>query len=256
MDEIVIEEKKYISSKQAAKITGYAKDYIGQLCREGRVPARLVGRSWYVLESAIQDHRFGAKTETPIKEESLSRRFPQSTWESPRYEAIERDELWPSIPMKKNDIRVPEMHGVPEAQKSLQDTWQEWFSSAASGKEQESSNALHDQSGDTDTKDVELPSHDGSQIENVPITFVHRMETVDLSQKKSALVPEKGALSDYARPTKPVTTKKTVRMVNIILMSIACVGLVLAILGSGFADAYVVGNDSISSVSGVTVYIR
>ena len=64
MDEILIEEKKYVSSKRAAKMTGYAKDYIGQLCREGRVPARLVGRSWYVLETAIQDHRFGTTDET------------------------------------------------------------------------------------------------------------------------------------------------------------------------------------------------
>ncbi|MHB1163603.1 MAG: hypothetical protein ACYCZZ_03760, partial [Minisyncoccota bacterium] len=68
MDELLIEGKKYISSKQAAKITGYAKDYIGQLCREGRVSARLVGRSWYVLEAAIQDHRFGAVEERGAKE--------------------------------------------------------------------------------------------------------------------------------------------------------------------------------------------
>ena len=75
MDEILIEEKRYISSKRAAKITGYAKDYIGQLCREGRVPARLVGRSWYVLETAIQDHRFGnQEVELPVPE-------------SPKYEA-------------------------------------------------------------------------------------------------------------------------------------------------------------------------
>jgi hypothetical protein len=62
MDELTLDDKKYISSKQAAKITGYAKDYVGQLCREGRVQARLVGRSWYVLESSIKDHRFGTDT--------------------------------------------------------------------------------------------------------------------------------------------------------------------------------------------------
>lgn len=37
MDELIIGEKTYLSSKRAAKITGYAKDYVGQLCREGRV---------------------------------------------------------------------------------------------------------------------------------------------------------------------------------------------------------------------------
>lgn len=59
MDELLIGDEKYISTKRAAKITGYAKDYVGQLCREGRVSARQVGRAWYVLETAIKEHRFG-----------------------------------------------------------------------------------------------------------------------------------------------------------------------------------------------------
>ena len=50
--------RQYVSSKRAAKITGYAKDYVGQLCREGRVSARLVGRNWYVLESSIREAPF------------------------------------------------------------------------------------------------------------------------------------------------------------------------------------------------------
>ena len=75
MDELVIGDKKYVSSKQAAKVTGYAKDYIGQLCREGRVPARLVGRSWYVLESAIHDHRFGDQ-KTPREQEASAAEEP------------------------------------------------------------------------------------------------------------------------------------------------------------------------------------
>jgi len=90
MDEIVIGEKKYISSKQAAKETGYAKDYVGQLCREGRVPARLVGRSWYVLETAIQDHRFGNPShdsDEAVVPESPTAPPPLETWEFPRYEA-------------------------------------------------------------------------------------------------------------------------------------------------------------------------
>jgi hypothetical protein len=59
MDELVIGEKRYVSSKRAAEITGYAKDYVGQLCREGYVEAKMVGRSWYVLETSITEHRFG-----------------------------------------------------------------------------------------------------------------------------------------------------------------------------------------------------
>src|SRR3989344_3577258 len=87
MDEILIGEKKYVSSKQAAKMTGYAKDYVGQLCREGRVPARLVGRSWYVLESAIQDHRFGGDAVDTRPVQSSPAISLTHTWESARYES-------------------------------------------------------------------------------------------------------------------------------------------------------------------------
>ena len=59
MDELTFDDQIYLSSKRAAQITGYAKDYVGQLCREGRVVARLIGRNWYVLESSIREHRFG-----------------------------------------------------------------------------------------------------------------------------------------------------------------------------------------------------
>ena len=54
---IYLKGKKYISAKRAADITGYASDYIGQLCRAKKIPANLVGRSWYVLESEILDHK-------------------------------------------------------------------------------------------------------------------------------------------------------------------------------------------------------
>src|ERR1700756_2748472 len=97
MEELLIGDKKYISSKQAAKVTGYAKDYIGQLCREGRVPARLVGRSWYVLESALRDHRFGE-----VREEEKST-VAQTTWESPRYEAVIEEEILPNVTKVVND---------------------------------------------------------------------------------------------------------------------------------------------------------
>lgn len=47
----------YISSKRAAELVGYTKDYVGQLCRAGKLEARLVGRSWYVSEPSILQHK-------------------------------------------------------------------------------------------------------------------------------------------------------------------------------------------------------
>ncbi|TSD04852.1 MAG: hypothetical protein Greene07147_906 [Parcubacteria group bacterium Greene0714_7] len=56
MDELVISGKKYISSKRASELTGYAKDYVGQLARGGKVPATRIGRAWYVDEAALILH--------------------------------------------------------------------------------------------------------------------------------------------------------------------------------------------------------
>lgn len=57
--ELDIDGKKYISSKRAAEASGYAKDYIGQLCRMGKLDAQLIGRNWYVSEASLKAHQHG-----------------------------------------------------------------------------------------------------------------------------------------------------------------------------------------------------
>ncbi|MCL5794969.1 MAG: hypothetical protein M1338_01250, partial [Patescibacteria group bacterium] len=54
---LYLKGKKYISASRAAELTGYAGDYIGQLCRGKKISASLVGRSWYVLENEILDYK-------------------------------------------------------------------------------------------------------------------------------------------------------------------------------------------------------
>ena len=51
--ELIFDNTKYISSKRASEISGYTQDYVGQLCRDGRVDGRRVGRSWYVHEDSL-----------------------------------------------------------------------------------------------------------------------------------------------------------------------------------------------------------
>jgi hypothetical protein len=57
MDELTVNKTKYISSKRAAKESGYTQDYIGQSIRQGKLDAQKVGRGWYVSESSIQRFR-------------------------------------------------------------------------------------------------------------------------------------------------------------------------------------------------------
>ncbi|TSC70535.1 MAG: hypothetical protein CEO12_256, partial [Parcubacteria group bacterium Gr01-1014_46] len=57
VSDIFFENKKYISVKDAANLTGYSKDYIGQLCRSNKILSKRVGRVWYVEEESLLNYK-------------------------------------------------------------------------------------------------------------------------------------------------------------------------------------------------------
>ena len=59
-DYLIIQDISYISARRAAEIAGYTADYVGQLCRAGKVQCRMVGRTWYVNEESILNHQKSA----------------------------------------------------------------------------------------------------------------------------------------------------------------------------------------------------
>lgn len=86
-DALIFSGKSFISSKRAAQLMGYTKDYVGQLCRNGKVEARLVGRTWYVNEASIEAHRdsveeqwrqMGKRTEHSVTQELVPDVVPRT----------------------------------------------------------------------------------------------------------------------------------------------------------------------------------
>ncbi|HRH26991.1 MAG TPA: hypothetical protein PLZ99_02410, partial [Parcubacteria group bacterium] len=57
VSDIFFENKKYISVKDASALTGYSKDYIGQLCRSNKIISRRFGRIWYVEEESLFNYK-------------------------------------------------------------------------------------------------------------------------------------------------------------------------------------------------------
>jgi hypothetical protein len=57
MHEITFDGKQYSKANVLAKELGYTADYIGQLCRAGKVDARLVGRAWFVSRDSVLQHQ-------------------------------------------------------------------------------------------------------------------------------------------------------------------------------------------------------
>ncbi|MDB5194323.1 MAG: hypothetical protein JWN50_337 [Parcubacteria group bacterium] len=75
--DLLVDGREYISASRAAKKLGYAQDYIGELSRKGIVPARMIGRTWYVDLEALLEHKKsrGIKTRT-LSEKAIPREAP------------------------------------------------------------------------------------------------------------------------------------------------------------------------------------
>jgi len=141
MNELIIDGQVYVPSRRAAEITGYAKDYIGQLCREGRVEAKLVGRSWYVLETSLREHRFGSEGSVAVPEATggasidlVKESQTTDTWESPSYTAEEVPEI---VPLNRPNYLENTQDNIEEAIQetsvpSVESAWEDWY--AKSGR--------------------------------------------------------------------------------------------------------------------------
>ena len=55
------DNKKYISAKEASSLTGYSRDYIGQLARSNKIDSKRIGRVWYIGEESILKHNNSKK---------------------------------------------------------------------------------------------------------------------------------------------------------------------------------------------------
>lgn len=83
MDELEIKGRKYISSKRASELTGYAKDYIGQLARAGKIPGTRVGRAWYVEEKTLLSLTGSEKTEETKEAKAISATIVSPFYQKP-----------------------------------------------------------------------------------------------------------------------------------------------------------------------------
>ena len=104
MDELMIENRKFLSSKRAAEMTGYAQDYVGQLARMGKISARRVGRTWYVDESDLREYR--------LKESAISDVNTPNTEKGLRKEAPEegKEDTEPTLPIEVAEEEEKELH--------------------------------------------------------------------------------------------------------------------------------------------------
>lgn len=74
MEVLVLDGKSYVKASKAARDLGYATDYVGQLCRGGKVDAHLIGRTWYVNRDELSTHRTEKKRMSRVKAREYAKR--------------------------------------------------------------------------------------------------------------------------------------------------------------------------------------
>ena len=242
MNEVIINEKKYISSKQAAEITGYAKDYIGQLCREGRIPAQLIGRSWYVLESALQEHRFGAAhadTDTEVVGAAKEKETELSAWESPKY-AVEESVNFPVLNRiiskeAATDPSLPQDHSP--SMESINAAWKDWFARTEPPKDP------------IETDEVPAEPEESAQV--IPIHALHK--------KVQEVVPENDPVGSL--PEEAIVAKNSLnnehaaffdRFIRVGSLLAAILVTLVSIVGVGAVDSLKIQNTYVNYLSGNT----
>ncbi len=266
MEEIDIEGKKYISTKQASEMTGYAKDYVGQLCREGRVPARQIGRSWYVLATAIKEHRFGVadaikeeipKTEVAVhKVGEVKKESAVEAWDKPHYEP-EEPKYFPSLnkltykpiePCVKDEVVESESTDTDKesagAMDAMQQVWKEWFAHKEN-EESEVAIPTHKESATDKKPEIEL-----EEEAHVPIRAVY-------SPEKQAHLPDnapRAVVANREAMSARIGTEVALitRVLQAIFLMVALVSIILGALGTGLADKYISSNQVIEKLTGTT----
>ncbi len=72
MDTVRVDGVTYTKVAVIAKKFRYTKDYVGQLCRSGKVDCQFVGRSWYVSEESLLRHKDNRYAETRVAEKTIN----------------------------------------------------------------------------------------------------------------------------------------------------------------------------------------
>ena len=271
MDEIIIDQKKYVSSKRAAELTGYAKDYVGQLCREGRVPARLVGRSWYVLESAIQDHRFGTGRDSSpeVKEEPQKKHEEASvlppTWESPHYEAVHEDSL-PQI----NRLRVTSTQTIEaisgesdqDAVARMRESWKQWFATTPNDTVSETVEEQPEEVAPTKEENALPPEPEEITVPEVeqPVSVaIHAIHHPELARDAVRDLPAEQVVDDRRYAQAPMAEAehrkpRTFRAIKALIYFIVFCTLIVGVAGSGFMDKIIISKEQVGFLAGISVY--
>lgn len=112
MEVLVLDGKSYVKASKAAKELGYATDYVGQLCRSGKVDSHLIGRTWYVNQEELGTHKVEKKRMSRVK----AREYAKKTIEEHRQKNAKTRNVYTNIAIQYGTDEEPL---IPKVEKHL-----------------------------------------------------------------------------------------------------------------------------------------
>ena len=71
-DEIYLDGVRYISAGDSAALSGFTRDYIARLCKDGKISGRRVGKQWYANLESLQKFILGQEHARARRREELT----------------------------------------------------------------------------------------------------------------------------------------------------------------------------------------
>jgi hypothetical protein len=85
-DSLILQDKNYISARRVHELFGYTSDYVGQLCRAGKLDAKMIGRAWFVTMKSVIDYQAHldeiAKTKVKDRKKTAKKLYRRSLGEA------------------------------------------------------------------------------------------------------------------------------------------------------------------------------
>jgi hypothetical protein len=75
MNTVVVDGVTYTKAKEVSKKYHYTTDYLGQLCRAGKIDCQLVGRAWYINTESVQGHKNADSTGARENEKAIKNNY-------------------------------------------------------------------------------------------------------------------------------------------------------------------------------------
>lgn len=102
-----------ISLARASQLTGYHQDYLGQLCRLGKLDAVKIGRNWFTSPEALNGLSASINSASSVSNEAVEEIAEEIEEEMPQAELIV------SQPVIAENITISEVDGMPIAIRAM-----------------------------------------------------------------------------------------------------------------------------------------